>query len=243
MKPTPLLMGAALAAIAAAAPAARSSDGGSQALEVRDRVIPSFPEELLDKHVTEGYLRVAVGVDAAGRVDDCLPLAYSDAGFVRPTLACLRQWVFQPARSGGRPVATSTQVMFHFVDQGPVLVQVGGEEVTTWYMNVLWPRVSVAFRTYSLRDLDAIPRPLAAPAPAYPAELARAGHAGAVTVHFFIDPTGAVRLPSVDPGADPLLAPLAIAAVQRWRFEPPRRHRRPVQVLASQVFQFNPPKG
>lgn len=240
MRPSTLLLCAALVAGANAAPAAPPPDAGSLPLKVRHQVMPVFPRELLARRVDEGYVRVAIAVDADGKVDDCLPIDYSDQGFVPSTLACLREWTFDPARIDGRPVDSTVRLAFHFVSEGPVVVSMAGDEMAS-FMTGLWPRASAAFRTYDLRDLDAIPRPVAAAAPAFPAELARAGHTGTVTVHFYIDPTGAVRMPSVDPGADRRLAALAVAALQHWRFEPPRRDHRAVQVYVSQIFNFRAP--
>ncbi|MGH7995087.1 MAG: TonB family protein, partial [Opitutaceae bacterium] len=180
------------------------------------------------------------GASEGGRVDECLALDYSDSGFVQPTLDSVREWTFEPVRIDGVPVPSTSQVAFRFRTDGTVVVSIAGDDIgLSWQLRI--PSMSIGFRTRDLRDLDAIPRPIQAPAPAYSAALARQGHTGSVTVHFYIDPTGAVRLPSVDPGEDQQLAALAIAALQRWRFEPPRYHNHPAQVRASQVFVFQAP--
>ena len=61
---------------------------------------------------------------------------------------------------------------------------------------------------------------------------------GRVQVHFFIDETGAVRMPSVEAPAHPYLAETAVNAVREWKFEPATRRGRPVLIAASQQFDF-----
>jgi TonB family protein len=61
-----------------------------------------------------------------------------------------------------------------------------------------------------------------------------------VVVDFYIDETGAVRMPYVTGRPHTLLANLAVDAVRQWKFEPPTRNGTPVLVHARQVFHFNP---
>lgn len=69
---------------------------------------------------------------------------------------------------------------------------------------------------------------------------------GDVTVSFYIDEQGAVRMPYVLGQPNLELADLAVEAVRQWKFEPPTRQGRPVLVHAQQLFRFNratAPKG
>jgi len=61
---------------------------------------------------------------------------------------------------------------------------------------------------------------------------------GSVNVEFYIDETGAVRLPSLAPGENLELGSLAIAALSQWRFNPPTSRGRAVLVKAVQTFNF-----
>ena len=88
-----------------------------------------------------------------------------------------------------------------------------------------------------MRDFDRIPVPLHTVTPAYPKELAAQGD---VTVEFYIDEQGAVRMPSVIGGPPRLLAELAVDSVRQWKFEPPTSKGRPVLVCVRQVFRFKP---
>jgi TonB family protein len=62
-----------------------------------------------------------------------------------------------------------------------------------------------------------------------------------VTVEFYIDEQGNVRMAAVPrESAGDIYAAAAVAAVEQWRFEPPLRKGRPVLVLAQQEFNFRP---
>jgi TonB family protein len=68
--------------------------------------------------------------------------------------------------------------------------------------------------------------------------LARKGVHGRVSVDFYIDETGVVRMPAVSPRDNIELTALSLEALRQWRFEPPTRNGKPVLVKASQVFSF-----
>ena len=62
-----------------------------------------------------------------------------------------------------------------------------------------------------------------------------------VTVEFYIDEQGTVRMAAVPrESAGDVYAAAAVAAVEQWRFEPPLRKGEPVLVLAQQEFKFRP---
>jgi TonB family protein len=75
-------------------------------------------------------------------------------------------------------------------------------------------------------------------APHYPSNLAERGVKGAVTIEFFIDETGAVRMAAASAQDDYTLTALAIDALSHWKFAPPTSRGKPVLVKASQVFNF-----
>jgi TonB family protein len=94
------------------------------------------------------------------------------------------------------------------------------------------------YRPCRLQELDATPVPLVLVPPVYPAELAARGVHGAATVEFFIDETGAVRMPAVVRADFPELGDLLASAIRQWKFAPPTRRGRPVLVHASQTVGF-----
>jgi len=189
--------------------------------------------------VREGQVCVAFSVDESGRVDDCLPIAYTHAEFARVAAAAVRNWTFEPARLRGDPVATATEVTMNFEVQGTVVVSLTSSEALAAWLNSLH-RDGENYFPRTLRELDRIPTPITAPAPAYPRALVEQGRSGTVTVNFYIDETGAVRLPAVSSSDNMELAALAIVALHQWKFEPPTCKGVPVLVKANQVFNFRP---
>lgn len=208
-------------------------------LRVKSQQMPVFPFDLMQAGVREGQVCVAFSTDVTGKVDDCLAVAYSHPDFARVAVAAVRKWTFEPARLSGQPIATASEVIFNFETQGTVVLSLTAAETLTIWMNRMH-QLDESYYPRTLRELDRIPTPIAAPSPSYSAALAERGHIGTISVNFYIDETGAVRLPAVESGNDPELAALAINAIQTWKFEPPTCHGRKVLTKTNQVFRFRP---
>jgi len=79
-------------------------------------------------------------------------------------------------------------------------------------------------------------RPISTPAPRYPAAALRAGRSGEVQVEFTVGPDGAVTSARVVRANPPRVFDReAVAAVKRWRFEPPG-----ATVTTRRTIGFNP---
>jgi len=213
---------------------------GFERLRTKNQELPLYPYDLVQSGVREGEVCVAFSVDVAGKVDDCLAVAYTHPEFARAALVAVRRWTFEPARLAGQPIATATEVIFNFEVKGTVVVSLNASEAINVWMNKLH-QIDESYYPRTLRELDRIPTPVAAPSPNYPRALVERGRSGDVTVNFYIDETGAVRLPAVESGNDPELAALAIVAIQQWKFEPPTCRGQKVLTKTSQVFRFRPP--
>ncbi len=57
-------------------------------------------------------------------------------------------------------------------------------------------------------------------------------------VEFYVDSEGRTRFPRVAETVHPLLAACAVAAVDEWRFTPPKRRGQPALMHITQVFDF-----
>ena len=116
------------------------------------------------------------------------------------------------------------------------------------YMEMLNAQLRPGIYTYSacrLSQLDRIPTPTKVVEPGVPLAAKNMTEKLVVTVHFYIDEQGRVRMPAVDRASSQSAEPFAaeaLAAVTQWQFEPPLSHGRPVLVAARQDFNFTPGK-
>ena len=235
---------------------------GRQSLVIEQTVPPYFPPDLLAEGFPEGLARIQVVVSAQGELLDWLIVGYTHRRFADEAVKAIRRWKFQPARVNGQPVLAHREISVSFATTGTA-VSFNNNDYMESYVNQIsnkaarWP--------CTLKELDRIPTPLQAPAPVYARELAARGVQGVVVVDFFIDETGAVRLPAVAatevtrkagmPSAGASGSPdvqaddesrfgeLALTAIEQWKFEPPTRKGKPVLLKARQTFRFGPGKS
>lgn len=191
-----------------------------------------FPWMLSQQGVVEGWAVIAISVDAEGHLRDAMPVAYSRRAFADTAIEALKVWRYEPAYRRGEPWGSRVEVMFNFQAVGVVV-----SFDTAQYLNRLINE-KPEYRPSSLRDLDRVPTPIVAPAPAYGKWLREQGISGDCVIDFFIDETGSVRLPAVASADFPELGILAVAAVETWKFEPPTSGNRPVLARVSQKFTF-----
>ena len=95
----------------------------------------------------------------------------------------------------------------------------------------------------TLSELDRIPTPATVVKPHYPVDSSNTVKAAVVTVHFYIDQEGRVRMPAVSretSETNDSFAAEALDAISKWQFEPPMSRGRPVLVSATQDFNFRP---
>jgi outer membrane biosynthesis protein TonB len=235
------VLAAALIAAAIVAPgragAAPDDDNTGIAIHQTGRVLV-FPPNLLAEGVPSGEVQVVLSVDAKGELSDLLIVGYTNPEFADAVSAVLKTWTYEPARVHGRAVASRVDLQISFKSEVSVMVINLG-----WHY---WERLSgqwehYAYKAYKLGDLDRIPTPVHVVQPVLPKGDASPTKAHAVTVEFFIDEEGRVRVPTVEREyVGDVYAAAMVAAVEQWRFEPPRRHGKPVLVIAQQDYSFLP---
>ncbi len=193
--------------------------------------------------VTDGEAHVTIAVDEAGHLTDYLLTAYTHIAFGDAAVAAIKRWRYEPAYMNGTARSALVDLDFVFESHGIVVVSL---DVSTYLEQLhyhLHPG-SYGFHVSTLRELDRIPTPTKVVRPAYAIDSAKPPtDVVAITVQFFIDEKGHVRMPSVtrDTAAtNDLLAASAVAAVSQWEFEPPMSHGRPVLVEVRQEFKFKP---
>jgi TonB family protein len=203
---------------------------------------PVFPEEALAQGYRSGVVQVAVQVDASGVLTDYLVTTYTHPAFARNAVAAVKKWRFEPARIHGEPRGAKADLTFNFDTEGTVVVNMTVTSSAELLHFSIVPDAQ-AFRARTLSELDRTPMPIKFVKPVYPMDLARSSHGGHVTVEFYIDELGHVRLASVDRQtieANEELAAIAVTTVEQWQFEPPLYRGRPVLTLAQQDFNFKP---
>lgn len=207
-------------------------------LKIIQTTAPGFPLRLRNSVVMEGDAWVVVRVDLNGQLTEWLVTGYTRREFADTAVEALKAWKYEPATIRGERWATVREVRFNFSRSGVVVSQTGLETLDN-YMERLMPNRQ-GFRAFKLRELDRIPVPSKVVPPEYPESLAAKGVKGSVTVEFYIDPSGKVRMPGALKWTEQALAHLAVTAVEQWQFEPPVHDGQPVLVLVRQEFTFQP---
>ncbi len=194
-----------------------------------------YPPKLLSSGVFSGELRAVISVNDQGTLMDCLVTGYTNEGFVDATMAAMKRWVYQPAMVNGRARASRAEVLFNFRDRGVVVQNLPGAFERQAVFGAREDRY--VYGPCQLRELDHIPTPVHVVPPVIKAD----GREHSITVEFYIDEEGKVRMPAVArESADDIYAAVAVSAVEQWRFESPLRKGKPVLVYAQQEFTFRP---
>lgn len=238
MNPFRLLLGSILLAATAAGAAAAFQPVRPDP----ENRMPLFPTPLKTEGITKGRALVALSVDAAGRVDDTLVVAYTHERFARATLEAIRDWRFAPAQLDGRAVPVHTEITFEFSLEGAMI---SSDTVNPAFFGGFETPADSAltYRPADVRSLDRPPQRVAGELPDYASTAEQEGVKGKVRVRFYIDEQGQVRLPAATSEAHPYLAEQAVKAVKTWKFEPVTRRGQPVLVVAEQEFSFGAPLG
>lgn len=202
-----------------------------------------FPRRVNRLGISSGEARVSLQVDEKGRLTDHLVTAYSHEAFAESAVDALKRWKYDPAYWNGEPRAATLDLTFDFEVQGLVVVDMSVSSYVEMRHAQLAPG-TYAYRARTLSELDGIPTPSTVVAPVYPLDRSGTPRPAKVTVTFYIDEQGRVRLPAVSrettENAGENFAAAAVDAVSKWQFEPPMSRGRPVLVAARQEFNFRP---
>jgi TonB family protein len=226
----------ATSALFAASPFEPPGENDGVAINQTDALI--YPFSMTTSGILSGEARVVVSVDAEGHLSDTLVIGYTNEAFADAAIAALKRWTYEPARVHGIARASRAYVLFTFKnDMGVMIQKLPGMTDASMVRSFADNRYT--YRACQLRDLDRIPIPAQVVPPNPPKRNLSAKRT--VTVEFYIDDQGRVRMPAVDRDeADDVYAAAAVRAVEQWRFEPPLRKGHPVLVLARQDFNFVP---
>jgi TonB family protein len=188
--------------------------------------------------INSGRVKFIVKVDKTGKLEDLLVTEYTQRAFADEATRAVSQWTFAPAWIGTEPVGWVRELNLYFRSDG-MMITFDNAEAPSYTKMAEHRDEIIEYHVCSLRDLDRIPVPRHVVAPA----AALQPDAGEVTVDFYIDEQGRVRIPAARATSDAVFANAAVDAVSQWQFDPPTSQGKPVLVHAVQVFAITPKKS
>lgn len=202
----------------------------------------AYPRQLSDLGLTTGNVRISIQIDETGKLTDHLVTAYSHPLFADAAVQALKKWRYEPAVLNGEARSATVDLDFVFETRGMVVVNMNVGSYVEMRDLQLRPTAH-SYSVCRLSELDRIPTPAKVVTPVYPPTADTKRQEATVTVYFYIDEQGTVRMPAVSRAsseANEILAVAALQAVTEWKFEPPMSKGRPVLVAARQDFHFRP---
>lgn len=206
-----------------------------ESLKIIQTTLPNYPMRLTQMGLYEGYARLVIAVDYMGELSDVFVEEYSHETFATLARETVWKWDYIPAKVNGEPTTVVKALDFRFEDRtGLHSVDVMAAAADKLGLNKMYGKR----RVYSPDDLDSIPEPIEVVKPQYPLEFKEEGIEGEVSVLFYIDEEGRVRMPHIAEFSHEEFAELALMAVKQWKFKPPIRRGKPVSILVRQPFNF-----
>lgn len=207
-----------------------------ESLKVVTSELPSYPLGMTNNGIYDGAARVVINVNEKGGLEDVYLESYTHPEFGRLAEESIKKWTFQPAKLNGEPLSVIKAIDFDFEDRRGVFA-FGIMESVAAKLN--FARFSESKRIYSPKELDKIPEPIQMTAPLYPEEFKGKGVTGKVSVLFYIDEMGEVRMPHVTEYSHESFGKTALIAVEDWKFNPPLVRGKPVAIMVRQKFTFS----
>jgi TonB family protein len=198
----------------------------------------NYPRRATDLGITRGEVHIAIQVDDNGTLADHLVTAYTHPLLAETAVNALKKWKYEPAWVDGTPRGATVELTFQFENRGMVVVNMTVSSYVEIRDIELRPG-AYSYGAKKLGQLDRIPTPSKVVQPVFRPEAVQ--DAEVVTVYFYIDEKGSVRLPAVSRETSEKnneLAAAAVNAVAQWEFEPPLSKGQPVLVAARQDFRF-----
>ena len=217
-----------------------NNDKSLQKLRLEKFVMPEFPSYVQLTGNNRGVVTVAIGRNTEGHVTDVLVLDSTHPRLTQSVIEAVSQWKFvfpaNPPPVGHEIVPI---IRFLFTAKGISIVSAltGSLASKDRDVNENAPVILPSFA-----ELDSVPKPITHPMPRFTGSLADRAAGTTVSVKFFVDQTGKVRVPIIVDCDVPELGRAALAAVEQWTFDPPRTGGHETIALEIETFSFGPPK-
>lgn len=199
-------------------------------LKPKNAVQLVYPFELATARV-EGSATVHYYVSDDGTVSGVAVDKASKPEFGQAAVAAIEETVFEPEMgSDGLPIISRRQT---------ITIPFGAAQMDAVLLEALKKPETVVI---GARDVDGGLKPLSIVPPVFPEAVARRKTgSGSAQIEFFIDPSGAVRLPRIASATAPEFGWSAASAVLLYRFAPPLKDGKPALVKVSVPVAFQRP--
>lgn len=189
------------------------------------RVDPEYPY-VMRRYRLEGRVQVDFEVDRDGRVQNPVIGESSNPAFDEPALVALRQWKFQPATVGGKPVRTRLREQMNFRMVG------SGSDAFTISPGAM-KKLPEEWR------FDTAPKIRGVQIPIYPYALRAERVYGEAQATMLVDERGRVARVAITKSDRPEFGLALAAALEGFRFDPALRDSKPVKCVLAVEQRFN----
>lgn len=221
---------------ALAAASSLSALGAKTPPSVAESVSPDYPAELR-KNGVEGRAVLKVAISDSGEVSSVDLISADKPEFGDAAIAAVKQWKFNPAKDGDKPVSISVNlpVVFTLPPDEKLNIMIGREVFTDINAEI--------HDEYEIEDLLQVVKP---PVAYWPANLEGDPEGSQVQVRVVVGPTGETFNPEIV-GTIPngLIVP-TLKAVANMKYAPPMKNGVAVYVVTDAIVMFTvgtPPPG
>jgi TonB family protein len=180
------------------------------------RIEPKYTEEARKAGV-EGAIVLQLVVNAEGRPENVRVVKGLRSDLDENAVAALQQWKFEPGKKGGKPVSVFATIQVRFrVPLSPTddpIYRVGGDVTAPRAIRRVEPEYTQAARAMRV--------------------------SGIVALQAVINREGRAENIEIIRGLRTDLDKNAVAALQRWEFEPGKKDGKPVRVLTDIELKFS----
>jgi TonB family protein len=177
-----------------------------------------------------GMAEVALLIAPDGLSRESRVRSATEPAFGYALAAAMEAWEFEPAMRNGQPAGALLARGQEFtIDGEDRLVSEGTRRLLRILSSESPSIIDVA-------ALDAVPQHIDRIVPVFPQK--HVGKDGSTEIEFIIDREGTVHLPRIVSASEPEFGWAAATAVQRWKFEPPRKEGEPVDARVRLQLDF-----
>jgi TonB family protein len=200
--------------------------GGVMAGQIESKTAPVYPEEAKAAGV-QGAVVLKALIGKTGDVEN-LQVISGPHELMASAIDAVRQWKYKPYLLNGEPIEVETTITVNYHlggADGTPMAREEGPDAAGLVARPIGPGVTPPVLRY-------------APTPEYTADARAKKLAGRVLLHLWVDEQGNPIHVQVTHGLNNELDQQAVAAVERYRFEPALENGRPVVVALNTEVNF-----